>query len=231
MRIVKSFILRTLSLSLFFCLAACGTLLPEIEYVVVTATPGPNELIIRATFTPLPEAEAQVLPSVSEVAITNTPTIEAQNAIPRPIRGEIYIAEQEFEHARMFWLEPAARKESIWILFSDGPTDDVGDWVVYEDRFEEGEISSDPSILPPEGKFQPIRGFGKLWRQEDELRNRVGWALADEVGYSTDYHYEFGGEVVADQYIAAPGVHYLTNLEGITFRLDESDFTWSILEE
>ena len=46
----------------------------------------------------------------------------------------------------------------------------------------------DPEIgglTPPEGLFEPVRGFGRLWREElggpDAL---AGWALEPEQGYT-----------------------------------------------
>jgi hypothetical protein len=46
-------------------------------------------------------------------------------------------------------------------------------------------MESDPSIVPPEGYYQPVRGFGKLWREE--LRSALGWALAPERSYTAQY--------------------------------------------
>ena len=47
-------------------------------------------------------------------------------------------------------------------------------------RTGEGEPESDPAFAPPAGKQQPVRGFGKVWRQHPELREAIGWALAKE---------------------------------------------------
>jgi hypothetical protein len=32
----------------------------------------------------------------------------------------------------------------------------------------------------PQGKLQPIRGFGKVWRDNADVRRKLGWALAKE---------------------------------------------------
>ena len=35
---------------------------------------------------------------------------------------------------------------------------------------------------PPPGLVEPIRGFGKVWRNDPALASRLGWALAGEQG-------------------------------------------------
>jgi hypothetical protein len=41
--------------------------------------------------------------------------------------------------------------------------------------------------VPPPGLYQPIRGFGKLWRTHPEVRDRLGWATAPEQGFYTQW--------------------------------------------
>ena len=168
--------------AILLMLAACATDSTQEQIViVVTATPAPNEVIIRITHTPastLPEMEAPTSPTPREATTTQTiaPT-PTYDLFPVPIAKEIFVAEQEFERARFFWLEPAERAQSIWVLYYAKNTLKKGQWGIFEDTFEEGEISIDPNIAPPEGLLQPIRGFGKLWRNNSELRSDVGWAL------------------------------------------------------
>src|SRR5262245_60288081 len=33
---------------------------------------------------------------------------------------------------------------------------------------------------PPAGLYEPIRGFGKLWRSNPQVRNTLGWAAGPE---------------------------------------------------
>jgi hypothetical protein len=44
---------------------------------------------------------------------------------------------------------------------------------------------SDPDIDPPPRLYQPVRGFGLLWREEPGVRERLGWAVDREEGYQT----------------------------------------------
>jgi hypothetical protein len=85
-------------------------------------------------------------------------------------------AEQPFEGGVMIWLEES---DAIIVFFDDGR------WQRFEDTWSEGEPENDPTIAPPEGRFQPIRGFGKLWRQQPDLRQALGWALGVELGFES----------------------------------------------
>jgi len=39
--------------------------------------------------------------------------------------------------------------------------------------------------VPPPGLYQPVRGFGLVWRQYSQVRSRLGWAVDEETGFST----------------------------------------------
>lgn len=173
-----------------------------------------------------------------EVVVTATPmeaegfTIEAGPQTPQPValptvtEGEIRVAEQRFENGWMLWLQPV---EQIWAIFINDSGEYI--WEAYDDTFAEGEIESDPQIVPPEGLFQPIRGFGKLWRSNPEVRAALGWALDDEFGHNTFYKYHPGAAVSENgDYQPGPGYHLVESLYGDTFRLSEADSTWQIDE-
>jgi hypothetical protein len=104
----------------------------------------------------------------------------ASEALPAPLGcplapgSETYIAYQPFELGMMFW---HGERDAIYVLQQDGT------WAEYEDTWEEGQPDRDPTLTPPEGQYQPVRGFGKLWR--DVLGGPeawVGWATAEEQG-------------------------------------------------
>jgi hypothetical protein len=91
-------------------------------------------------------------------------------------------AQEPFEKGRMIWLKEVrigdyAVDNQILVLF------DNGDLIRYDDTWTDSEPDRDPSIVPPSGFFQPIRGFGKVWRANEQVRNGLGWALAEEAGY------------------------------------------------
>ncbi len=112
-------------------------------------------------------------------------------------------AEQPFENGVMIWLEAS---DSILVLHQDGR------WQRFEDTWSEGEPESDPDISPPDGRFQPIRGFGKLWRQQPGVRDALGWALGVELGFESTFQGQAPGP-------DRPMVTYVRTYNGQIFAL------------
>lgn len=84
------------------------------------------------------------------------------------------MARQRFERGQMFWRADAA---VIYVL------DAAGTWQGFADSFREGQPESDPRLTPPAGRWQPIRGFGKVWREQPgAARAAIGWATEAERG-------------------------------------------------
>ena len=47
---------------------------------------------------------------------------------------------------------------------------------------------------PPDGRYVPARGFGKVWAAQPELREQLGWAIDPEPQASrVDYQHFSGG--------------------------------------
>jgi hypothetical protein len=88
-------------------------------------------------------------------------------------------AEQHFEHGLMLWV---GAENLICVLFDDElqPA-----WKPLMDKWDEGQPELDPNIMPSVGLYQPVRGFGLVWREEPGVRDRLGWAVDQEVGYPT----------------------------------------------
>jgi hypothetical protein len=82
--------------------------------------------------------------------------------------------QQPFERGLLVWF---GASRTIYALFEDKATPA---WSAFPDEFIDGQPESDPSLQPPEGKFQPVRGFGRLWRTNPEVRRRLGWASGPE---------------------------------------------------
>ncbi len=121
------------------------------------------------------------------LTLTPVPTDLPPN-FPTPLVQPIQVAEQLFEHGRMFWLQPT---DQIWVMKITG--EGRGTWEIYQNDFVDGEPESDPSLVPPEGRYQPVRGFGKLWRESGNLRQELGWGVTPEFGYVSNYEYHAGG--------------------------------------
>jgi hypothetical protein len=90
---------------------------------------------------------------------------------------EAFVAFQPFELGMMFW---HGDHDAIYVLQQDGT------WAWYEDTWEEGQPDRDPTLVPPESRYQPIRGFGKVWRESLGGADAwIGWATAEEEGFGT----------------------------------------------
>lgn len=168
-------------------------------------------------------APPEVTPT--EVLPTATPTITpTPDPFPTQVSAKIYVAEQRFEHGWMFWLQP---NKQIWVLTRDSAGNPI--WSVYDDTFVEGEAEYDPQLEAPEDRHQPIRGFGKLWRENLEVRQAVGWALKPERGHTSRYIYKQGGYIDdSNEYVPGPGYHQVRAADGDDFRFYEENFTWAI---
>ncbi len=95
----------------------------------------------------------------------------AKDPLPKETPGAI----QTFDNGVMIW---RGDTQQIYVIYKDRT------WQVFSDTFKEGQAESDPSINVPGGKLQPIRGFGKIWRESPSVRDKLGWATAKESGYS-----------------------------------------------
>jgi hypothetical protein len=85
-----------------------------------------------------------------------------------------WAAWQPFQRGAMLWLEET---REVWVL------EDDGHWERFPDTWTEDQPASDPNLVPPPGLFQPVRGFGKVWREAlGGPAAAVGWAVAPEQG-------------------------------------------------
>jgi hypothetical protein len=107
------------------------------------------------------------------------PTLAQQLGCPQgapPITTSTSSASQPFERGSMIWLQGAPNL--IYALGSNGRFQRFDDtYNPNADPFSGGET-------PPSGLREPVRGFGKVWRQYPNVRGDLGWALADESGGS-----------------------------------------------
>ena len=220
--------------------SACQGPPPTQIVLVVTATPeGFAAQTIPDTAIPRPDQALQTSPTTSAATATSTavaaPAV-ATTATAAPLPGtpfvtqptptvrQIQVAEQIFERGRMFWLQPTGQ---IWVLVVTG--EGSGDWFVYEDLFQEGDLESDPGIVPPDDSLlQPVRGFGRLWRDNSEVRELLGWATTDEFGFVTSYEYHPTLRYEDGRFVAAPGEHVMHSLYGEGFRFIEESGRWRL---
>ena len=118
----------------------------------------------------------------------------APAACPRYKPSETWASEQPFEHGRMIWLEEIhgadyVLRRFILVLYDDGAYD------YYEDAWTEEMPESDPTITSPPGLMQPTRGFGKIWRENPSVQDKLGWATASEQGFTTIWQEQIGESI------------------------------------
>lgn len=84
---------------------------------------------------------------------------------------------QTFERGLMLWMKASDEVQIydlIIILYNDEG------WSMLPDSWVTGMPEEDPGIIPPPGYDEPRRGFGKVWRENQEVRDRLGWATGQE---------------------------------------------------
>jgi hypothetical protein len=88
-------------------------------------------------------------------------------------------ASQNFENGEMHWfqLPELYRYRSamafIHAIINPGPT-----FRRYSDFWQEGVDPNTPDVTPPrDGLYPPWGGFGKVWMEDSQLRNQIGWAI------------------------------------------------------
>ncbi len=86
---------------------------------------------------------------------------------------------QQFEHGLMIWF---GAERVIFVVY-DATTRPR--WQQFADTWAPDAPESDPSLAPPDGMFQPVRGFGLVWRSNARVRQRLGWATKPEVSYQS----------------------------------------------
>jgi hypothetical protein len=109
------------------------------------------------------------------------------------------MARQPFQQGRMVWIGSApglAEWERVVIVLSGADTS-RGVWRRFADTWQEGQPESDPAIVPPESLRQPVRGFGKVWREQlGGPIASIGWATASEEGRTGSFQPYQGGALL-----------------------------------
>ena len=61
--------------------------------------------------------------------------------------------------------------KKMYIIFTG-----TGQWTSYPDTWQSGDPVTNPTLTPPAGWCQPEYGIGKMWRNEDNYSQKLGWA-------------------------------------------------------
>lgn len=183
---------------------ATPTLSPSPTPILATDTPAAVPIVANTPTATSPPPTATPCP----VPITTTLTIALDNSgsaalgCPRTEAIIVNAAQQPFENGLMLWREDVnviygLRPDQTWFLTGDTWREDV-------------DPSEDPTLTPPNGLYQPVRGFGKVWREQPGLREALGWATAEEKGFTVVIQ-EFAGGTVWQEAEGQGGVILLNS--------------------
>jgi len=86
-----------------------------------------------------------------------------------------WMAEEAFQLGHMLWREDS---RTIYVLNRDGT------WKAYDDTWESWRDMEKWGYVPPAGLYEPIRGFGKVWRNYlGGPTGQLWWATEQERGF------------------------------------------------
>jgi hypothetical protein len=127
-----------------------------------------------------------------------------------------YAAAQSFEHGRMIWVE-ASDTYYVFLNHDENVSDREQGWSILTSlRIIEGPLALKPGAspdnrvaeTPPDGLFEPVSGFGLIWRGEvvgmEDLRRLLGWAVEPEYGFDTIRQCETSCDTSWDCYLQGP---------------------------
>jgi hypothetical protein len=134
------------------------------------------------------------------------------------VQGE----ELHFQNGHMLWRPDAGL---IYVFFNRLQAEG---WGAYVDAFQSSDPDSDPSVLvptPAPGQSvyaQPTGRFGKLWRENAWLREKMGWAVVQNPKDQAARVIRFNGAVQD----FAGGVLFWNGV--VCFVLRADDMSWDM---
>lgn len=102
------------------------------------------------------------------------PIMDCPNAA---MRANLPVAWQRYERGWMFWIAPTSSAPPLIFVLRDRPGENFAAWQSFTDTYRAGEPLG--GAVPP-GRIAPINGFGKLWWNNPELRDALGWPAQNE---------------------------------------------------
>ena len=156
---------------------------------------------------PAPPPRSGGLPSVDPAFATAAAALAAKNSPTLPLgdpAGAAYdaaVSFEKFENGSMFYL---ASTRTIYVLTNTGVQ-----LSAYQNTWTEGDPNGDLTSGPRPGTYLPRRGFGKVWRENAVVQLALGYATADERGYTARTQFFTRGLLLDDP---ADGLVWSLNL-------------------
>lgn len=127
----------------------------------------------EGTFPPLP-TDISTTCSASWFFTFDNKHLPLGSFCPEPVKILDAVG-QDFEGGRVYRYAPdpaytADQRGTVYVIYNDG------EWLTFPDGWDASQPSSDPSLVVPNGRYQPVDSIGKVWRENADVRNRLGWA-------------------------------------------------------
>lgn len=167
-----------------------------------TVTPTDTPVTPGAVIGPVGGAVAGT-PSVCAVTPTgsfgeiyaNNPELAAQLGCPLGSGSPLAVSSafQTYERGIMIWVSSVGEggAAGIYAIYNNGS------YQRFNDTWREGVDPIGANLAPPAGLVEPIRGFGKVWRETAGVSDALGWATSGEVGGSAFLQAFERGEMIA----------------------------------
>ncbi|MFO7167633.1 MAG: hypothetical protein DIU80_006350 [Chloroflexota bacterium] len=117
-----------------------------------------------------------------------------KTALGCPVFGSTSVpaARQQFEGGEMIWIAPLHNKDGrIFVRFEGEPAT----YRLFIDTTWAGEPDLS-SLTPPPNRVVPRSGFGKVWYENSDVREALGWAYTPEMADTADVQIFDRGTIV-----------------------------------
>lgn len=124
--------------------------------------------------------------------LQNDPDLASGIGCPLAGPNTVGSAYQPYQNGVMIWLSSLGTQPqpAIYALYNNGT------YQRFNDTWRDGDPQSGGEV-PPDGLLEPVRGFGKVWRENPAVRNTLGWASSGEAGGNSQIQLFERGEMIA----------------------------------
>ena len=97
----------------------------------------------------------------------NNASVRAKLGCPTAVEGGIAANDEPFYSG---YVIEDLNNRALYVLYSNGW------WESQPDTWNPGDPVNNPYLVAPPGYYQPEYGIGKMWREVDNVSQRLGWA-------------------------------------------------------
>jgi hypothetical protein len=114
--------------------------------------------------------ETSGVPGLAAI-LEGAPGLQARFGAPTAAERVVEFSEQTFQGGAML---ARADQSLIYVLVRS-----TGRWSSAPNTFRRGDVLAPVGERPP-GTFEPLGGFGKIWREQPAVKLQLGWPVYDE---------------------------------------------------